>query len=245
MSQPAHAAHSHLRVTAKWTFEGNPLSMQRFDFKKIVIQVQLLHLWVLLFPAGALGLDAFWVKYVVDGDTVILENGRSVRYIGIDAPEIYHKENRAQVFGYTARDYNRRMIADGRIYLSYDREKKDAYNRLLAYVFDKDKNFLNQLLLLQGYAHCLYIPPNTRQHEVLLKAQRTAMTEKRGLWGQWTAAQQTYVGNTRTKRFHLPGCPHGQRIGKNNRIHFKGLWEAYWEGYAPCRQCLSVSPLSR
>jgi micrococcal nuclease len=201
-------------------------------------------LCILIFPAKASALDAFQVKYIIDGDTVILENNKHVRYIGIDAPEIYHKENRAQAFGYAARDYNRKIIGNKKIYLSFDREKKDAYNRLLAYVFDGDKNFLNRLLLLEGYAYYLYMSPNTRYHEILLKAQRTAMTAKRGLWGQWTVQQKTYIGNINTKRFHLPSCPYGKRIGKDNRIQFKGLWEAYWEGYAPCKRCVSAMPIS-
>jgi micrococcal nuclease len=208
-------------------------------------RIYLLLLCILIFPAKASALDAFHVKYVIDGDTVILENNRHLRYIGIDAPEIFHKENKAQAFGYAARDYNQKIINKKKIYLVYDREKTDAYDRLLAYVFDKDNNFINRLLLLEGYAYYLCIPPNTRQHELLLKAQRTAMMEKRGIWGQWTAREKAYIGNKNTKRFHLPGCSFGKRIGKHNRIEFNSAWQAFWEGYAPCKQCLSVGPSAR
>ena len=205
----------------------------------------LLLLCILLFPVKASALDAFYVKHVIDGDTVILENDRHVRYIGIDAPEIFHKENKAQPFGYAARNYNQRIIGNKKIQLLYDQEKKDAYNRLLAYVFDPDKKFLNRLLLLKGYAYYLYIPPNTQQHKILLKAQREAMTAKRGLWGQLTAREKIFIGNINSKRFHLPHCSFGKRIRKKNRIEFKSKWDAFWEGYAPCKQCLSVGPLVR
>ena len=205
----------------------------------------LIFCYILIFPINVSALDVFHVKHVIDGDTIILENNRHVRYIGIDAPEIYHKENRAQAFGYAARDYNQRKIGNKKIYLSYDREKKDAYNRLLAYVFDRDKNFINRLLLLEGYAYYLYKSPNIRFHDVLLKAQRAAMTAKRGLWGQLNDQDNVFIGNVNTKRFHTPSCPFGKRIRKINRTEFTGKWEAFWEGYAPCKRCMSVTPFAR
>jgi micrococcal nuclease len=70
------------------------------------------------------------------------------------------------------------------------------------------------------------------------------MTDKSGIWRQWTVQEKAYIGNAHTKRFHLPGCPFGKRIGKNKRIQFKRLWEAFWEGYAPCKRCMPDGPLS-
>lgn len=43
------------------------------------------------------------VKRVNDGDTVQLSDGRFVRYIGINTPEINHERNTAEPFGFEAR----------------------------------------------------------------------------------------------------------------------------------------------
>ena len=205
----------------------------------------LLLLCILIFPASAAAQDAIGVKYVIDGDTVVLENNRHVRYIGIDAPEIFYKNNMAQPFGYAARDYNQKLVKDQKVYLSYGRQKLDAYGRSLAYVYDMDKRFINRLMLLKGYAYCLYLPPNIRYHVLLLKAQQTAMNERIGIWAHAVADEKTFIGNMQTKRFHLPTCPFGKRTAKRNRIEFKSHWDAFWEGYAPCKRCLSLEQLTR
>jgi micrococcal nuclease len=99
-------------------------------------------------------------------------------------------------------------------------------------------------MLLNGYAYCLYVFPNTRFHNVLLHAQRVAMTESRGIWTQEITRKNIYIGNTKSKRFHLPACPFGKRLKRRNRIEFNSKWDAFWEGYAPCKRCLPVGAAS-
>jgi micrococcal nuclease len=163
-----------------------------------------------------------------------------VRYIGIDAPEIYYKEKKAQPFGYAARDYNRQLIGNSKIYLQYDQEKKDSYKRLLTYVFNHNHDFLNQMILLAGYAYYLYKQPNTRHHDILLNAQHDAMRAKRGIWAQLKIRSDLFTGNKNTRRFHTSSCSFGKRISRRNRIEFNSIWEAFWQGYAPCSRCVSV-----
>ena len=113
-------------------------------------------------------------------------------------------------------------------------------------MFSIEKKFLNRLLLLKGYAYYLYKPPNIRFHDDLLKAQREAMIAKRGLWEKLNTLQDlVFIGNVRTRRFHTPECPFGKRIRKRNRTEFRGEWQAFWEGYAPCKRCMSVNSLTR
>ena len=52
----------------------------------------------------------FHVKWVNDGDTILLADGRHVRYIGINAPEIDHENKKAEVFGYEAKKYNQTLV---------------------------------------------------------------------------------------------------------------------------------------
>ena len=132
-------------------------------------------------PANASTLATFRVVHVIDGDTIVLENGRHVRYIGIDAPEIFHKKKTTQPFGVAARAYNRKLIQGTRVTLEFDVERKDAYQRWLAYVYDKEKKLLNRLMLQRGYAYCLVIYPNTQHLNLLLQAQRAAMDRGLGI----------------------------------------------------------------
>ena len=55
---------------------------------------------ILLFAPAPTVIAQTWftVKWVTDGDTIVLSNGKRVRYIGINAPEIDHDNHRAQPF---------------------------------------------------------------------------------------------------------------------------------------------------
>ena len=205
--------------------------------KKIVV---LILLPILFFPSFLVAQDAVFVKYVIDGDTVILKNGNKVRYIGINAPEIDHENHPAEPLGYAARSFNKKLIGSQRIRLEYGREKRDHYKRLLAYVFLKDNTFVNQELVQSGLATYLYIPPNLKYADNLLQAQKDAMSGKRGMWGSWSEKQQPYIGNYKSKRFHLPGCKYGRKTASSNRVYFSKQWDAYWEGYSPCTKCLNL-----
>jgi hypothetical protein len=73
----------------------------------------------------------FTVKWVNDGDTIILTNGKRVRYIGINAPEIDHDKQGAQPFGHAAKTFNKQMVLNRKIRLDFDLERQDRYGRLL------------------------------------------------------------------------------------------------------------------
>ncbi len=194
--------------------------------------------WVIACSAG----DWVAVDWVADGDTIILQDGRHVRYIGIDTPEIDHENHRAAPMGYEARSFNRQLVLGQRLRLVYDREKKDRYGRTLAYVYRSDGLFVNAELLKQGYAHVLFRKPNTSQERSLLSAQRAAMQAGRGLWRlveKDEAPLQAFRGNRRSKRYHSHDCPMGKTISDKNRVWLKNQWEAFWSGYAPARECIT------
>jgi endonuclease YncB( thermonuclease family) len=66
------------------------------------------------------------VKRIVDGDTIELVDGRFVRYIGVNAPEINHEHNTAEPFGFEARMRNAELVGGHRIRLELDLERLDA-----------------------------------------------------------------------------------------------------------------------
>lgn len=183
------------------------------------------------------------VKWVDDGDTIVLMDGRHVRYIGINSPEIEHKDQKAQPHGYEANKFNKTMVLSKKVRLELDTQKYDRYGRLLAYVFLSNGTFVNAKMIEEGFAHCLYVKPNTKYHKKLLQFQRNAMSAEKGIWHNWKEKDEKYVGNRRSRRFHLETCPYGIKIGKRNRVSFSSRWDAFWEGFSPCKKCISGKTL--
>jgi len=185
------------------------------------------------------------VRWIADGDTIVLEDGRHVRYIGIDTPEVAHENRRAEPLGDAAKALDRELVMEGRIRLETDREKKDRYGRILAYVYREDGLFVNAELLRRGLAHVLYLFPNTAKEDELLDTQREAMAQGRGIWRRIMEEERpvhAYLGNRRSKRFHVHDCPRGNRMSAKNRIWLENQWAAFWEGYAPARGCIVFPP---
>lgn len=125
------------------------------------------------------------VERVVDGDTVALVGGEKVRYIGVDTPELqHHPKKKAQPYAREATEFNRRLVEGKKVRLEMDVERRDKYNRLLAYVYLEDGRFVNAELLKEGYAQLLTIPPNVRYVDLFTGLQKQARDAKRGLWGK-------------------------------------------------------------
>ena len=199
----------------------------------------------LVFPQACAADSDQRVKWVVDGDTIVLEEGTTVRYIGINAPELARNDQVAEPFGEAAKGFNSRLVKQQKVRLERDVEPNDRFQRQLAYVFLEDNTFVNAEMLSQGYAYLLYVRPNVKYHATLLAAQRSAMSGKRGIWQNWQEKKATYWGNKRSRRFHLPTCSSGKRIKPGNRIVFEKKWDAYWEGYAPAGRCMPVFTIPR
>ena len=159
------------------------------------------------------------------------------RYIGINAPEVAHEDRRAERFGPEARAFNGRLVYDKKVRLELDREKHDQYGRLLAYVFQEDGRFVNAELIKGGYAHCLFRRPNTKYEKLLLGLQREAMEKRVGLWQEFQDQKRPYVGNKDSRRFHGASCPFGKNISPRNRIFFETRYDAFWQGFSPCKRC--------
>jgi endonuclease YncB( thermonuclease family) len=126
------------------------------------------------------------VKYVIDGDTIILANNQKVRYIGVDTPETMRKIETGfvhdpKLFGEEAKEFNRRMVEGKVVRLEFDIVKKDNYGRLLAYCFAGDK-FVNVELLRNGLAMLYTYVPNIKYVDILVKAQEEARESGINLW---------------------------------------------------------------
>ena len=124
----------------------------------------------------------YHVTRVIDGDTVVLNSGERLRYIGIDTPELRHRNKNIRQMAEIARKYNEDLVLGQGIMLEYDAEVRDKYGRLLAYVFLKDGTFVNAELIQRGYALIMTIPPNVTYAELFLRLQQEAREARRGFW---------------------------------------------------------------
>ena len=124
-----------------------------------------------------------WVEvvHVYDGDTVKLKDGRKLRFIGINSPEIGYDGKPSEPLANEARQALIDLLADNkRLALRYGTERNDRYGRLLAHVYLPDQRNVQQLLLRQGMAASVAVGRNLGNVDCYLAAERQA--EKRGIW---------------------------------------------------------------
>ena len=177
------------------------------------------------------------VRWVDDGDTVVLADGRRVRFIGINAPEVAHENSPAERFGPEAGDFNRNLVLKKKVRLEFDRKKYDQYGRVLAYIFLQDGTFVNAELLKGGYAYYVFRRPNTKYDPLLLRCQREAMSKRVGMWQRFPDQKGPFLGNSHSRRFHRMMCTFGKTTSTKHRIFFNNKYEALWAGYSPCKSC--------
>ena len=144
------------------------------------------------------------VRHVIDGDTLELENGEKVRYIGIDTPEERRRVGKEWVydpepFSEEAVQENRTLVEGKKVRLEFDVQQRDKFGRLLAYVYvpigffgdarydgevrlDSHEIFVNAYLVQKGLARPLPIPPNTRYAQRFEKLTQEARRQGFGLW---------------------------------------------------------------
>ncbi len=128
------------------------------------------------------GYGYFSVSKVLDGDTVILKDGRHVRLIGINAPEIAHRNRPGQEGGEEATAFLKKRIEGKKVRLEFGKEREDKYHRLLAHLIDEDGENINQLMLEQGHAHVTIILPNISRLDQYIATERIARINQRGIW---------------------------------------------------------------
>lgn len=139
-----------------------------------------------------INLECAEVLRVIDGDTIVVKvNGQEeyIRMIGIDAPEsVSPEENDNSVYGELAAEYTSQYLENGlRIYLTYDQERKDMYDRTLAYIWlNEDIEDINNLYQKQmvedGFAFAIKFEPNTKYWQVLNSGMQEAGSNHKGLW---------------------------------------------------------------
>ncbi len=136
---------------------------------------------------AALEANATMVR-TVDGDTIdvlIGDTAERIRLLGVDTPESVKRDSPVECFGQEASKFAAGLLPEGTaLHLERDVEARDAYGRLLAYVYRlPDAMFVNLELIRQGYAQTLTFPPNVTHADDFVAAARQAERANLGLWG--------------------------------------------------------------
>lgn len=155
--------------------------------RKIAAGVFTAFIALIAFGANA----ASWkVKYVVDGDTVVVEKNNqesTVRLLGINAPEIAHEKYgkmSGECYGKEAADFLKGELEGKSIILLQDPASgdKDKYSRLLRYII-VDGRIINADMVRNGYAFT-YQYSDFFLAKWFYKIEKQAKTERLGLWGK-------------------------------------------------------------
>ncbi len=124
------------------------------------------------------------LRRVVDGDTLVLTNGRRIRLIGVDTPELARYGRPGEPLAEQAADFTRRFLAKKSLRLTFDKERFDRHGRVLAYVWVGDE-LLNEALVEAGLARV------ARQYRFsssvkrrLIAAEERAKSARRGVWAE-------------------------------------------------------------
>jgi micrococcal nuclease len=137
-------------------------------------------------PAAAQSALDGIVTRIVDGDTIHVDVGgrvETVRYIGVNTPELHHPRKGEEPGGRAAAAVNRQLVSERRVRLELDAQTRDRHGRLLAYVWVAD-TMVNAELVRRGVAHVMTVPPNVRHQSLFLRLQREAREAGRGLWSE-------------------------------------------------------------
>jgi micrococcal nuclease len=127
------------------------------------------------------GYELAVVSRVIDGDTVELNDGRRVRYIGVDTPEAAGSPKGEQPYAKEATARNRQLVEAKKVELQRGERDTDDYGRFLRYVY-VDGVFVNAELIAEGFGYAYVREPGDRYRQVFVQLEQYAKLKKVGMW---------------------------------------------------------------
>ena len=173
---------------------------------------------------------------VSDGDTITVEGVGKVRLVGVNTPE-------KGVAGADASAYFvKKLCLNREVSIDIDDSKHtDKYGRTLAVVIVDGKN-LNEMLLKEGLAEIMYMPPsefypyNWAGNNTHVAGDSSTSTDSSS-GDTSSGAAGTYIGNSNSHKFHYPTCKSVGKMSEKNKVTFSSRDEAINQGYTPCKNC--------
>ena len=176
---------------------------------------------------------------VVDGDTIELDTGEKIRLVGVNTPE-------RGVEGYiTSKNFVQKLCLNKEIGIDIDDSKhNDRYGRTLAVVIVDGKN-LNEMLLKEGLAEIMYMPPSEfypynwadSNTPVANTHSSSSSSSHSNDDSSHSSNSGKYIGNSNSGKFHLSSCKSVKKMSAGNKVFFSSRDEAINQGYVPCKSC--------
>ena len=144
------------------------------------------------------------VTKIIDGDTIELEGGQRLRYIGMDTPE------KGDCYSTESTKRNKELVEGKTVELEKDVSETDRYGRLLRYVYVGD-DFINEILVKEGFASVYTYPPDVKYNERLLEAQKEARDQGKRLWSKCNSQESlgTQPTSKATTKTESPSASNG------------------------------------
>lgn len=119
------------------------------------------------------------VTRVIDGDTIVIDTGQHIRYIGMNTPEM----ETGECYATAASEINRNLVLGKTVELVKDVSGTDKYGRLLRYVYIGNL-FIDDELVKEGAAKIMTVPPDIKYKDIFQSSQNYAKENNLGLWGK-------------------------------------------------------------
>lgn len=199
------------------------------------------------------------VRRVVDGDTIVLENGLHVRYQGVNTPESGHWVKDPAPLAAEATARNRALVENRFVHLTLGVQPVDEYGRLVARVHlapdapaepSGAKQPLGadveEVLLKEGLARVFGLGLLPGDREALTKAEDEARAANAGQWGLERSAEAEaafpFCASSSGEVFHRANCAQAKRIVAAHYQGYRTETEARASGRRPCSQCMKDAP---
>lgn len=190
--------------------------------------------------ASGVETQAARVRQALTGDSLLLENGKTLKYIGVRSPSPQSKTPLERQYGNKALELNQKWVGGKTVQIQWDFQIRDNRSNLLGYVFLEDGTFVNLEILKAGYGKARVTAPNKKYAADFRRAEFDARRKKIGLWlkePENPFLRSRYVGEKNTKVYYFSTSPELDRIPQANLIFFDSRVEAKAAGYKPCRNC--------
>lgn len=178
------------------------------------------------------------IAHIIDGDTLELRDGRRLRLIGVNTPEIGRGGQPSEPFAQAARRRLQQLTEPKGLLLSVGPDPKDHYGRTLGHLFTAEGDNIEAQLLREGLGYALAVPPNVNLADCHRLAEREARQDSKGVWqpSPVTAAGAVVSGGFQIIRGRVESVskagkfywleldgPVVIRIAINDRQHFESL----------------------